>query len=157
MQPAPAAGFAARRISLHFAVEIAAPPAAIFPLLCPVREHEWLPGWQADVICSQSGLAEDNCVFAAENHLFGPAIYYMSRHEPEPGIVQFVIFYPGKAIQKLDLALAPTQRGTRFSMRRTYTGLSAEGNAAIDRITGPDFRRQSAAFTRALADFCRHP
>ena len=150
----PATG--ARRISLQFDTEIAAPPAVIFPLLCPVREHDWLPGWRAEMICSESGLAEDNCVFAAENPLFGPAIYYMSRHDAAQGIVQFVIFYPGKAIQKLDLALEPTPAGTRFSMRRTFTGLSAEGNAAIDRITEPDFRQQSAAFTRALTEYCRN-
>ena len=61
-----------------------------------------------------------------------------------------------RAPQKFDLALEPTQGGTRFSMRRTFTALSAEGNGLIDRITEPDFRRQSTAFTRALAEHCRH-
>jgi len=29
----------------RYAQNIHAPPQAVFPLLCPVREGEWLDGW----------------------------------------------------------------------------------------------------------------
>ncbi len=43
---------------------IDASPEAVFPLLCPVREGEWLEGWAetCEVIWSASGLAEPGCV-----------------------------------------------------------------------------------------------
>ena len=44
---------------------IEAPPDSVFPLLCPVREAEWLAGWSEvlEMVHSDSGLAEDGCVF----------------------------------------------------------------------------------------------
>ena len=49
------------RVTLSHSQRIEAPPARVFPLICPVRETEWLDGWgeQLEVIHSDSGLAED--------------------------------------------------------------------------------------------------
>ncbi len=38
--------FNSRRISREYRQTINAKPDEIFPLLCPVREIEWLDGWQ---------------------------------------------------------------------------------------------------------------
>ena len=35
----------------------------VFPLLCPVREAEWIDGWNPIVVLTQSGYAEQDCVF----------------------------------------------------------------------------------------------
>lgn len=35
-----------------------ASPEAIFPLLCPVREYDWIPGWDCRLVYTESGLAE---------------------------------------------------------------------------------------------------
>src|SRR6266481_7636473 len=40
-----------------------APPAKVFPLLCPVREAEWAEGWLPELVISSSGIAEGDCVF----------------------------------------------------------------------------------------------
>ena len=45
----------------HF--DVPATPDRVFPLLCPVREYEWIPGWECDVLHSVSGVAEEDCVF----------------------------------------------------------------------------------------------
>jgi hypothetical protein len=41
----------------EFVFEVAAPPDRVFPLLCPVRERDWLEGWEADMVYSASGVA----------------------------------------------------------------------------------------------------
>jgi hypothetical protein len=43
---------------------IQATPDQVFPLLCPVREKEWLENWQYQMLYSESGLAETGAVFA---------------------------------------------------------------------------------------------
>ena len=40
----------------------------VFPLLCPVRERDWLDGWEFRMIHSSSGLIEKDCVFATPHH-----------------------------------------------------------------------------------------
>lgn len=46
---------------------IDAPPETVFPLLCPVREAEWLDGWEYEMIYSMSGLIEKGAAFSTAN------------------------------------------------------------------------------------------
>ncbi len=147
--------FQAKRITRTATFEVDAPKGRVFPLLCPVRERDWLPGWDADVVFSESGLVENGCVFTAENRQLGPALYAVSRHEPDQGVVEFVLFFPGKAVVKLDIAVAPTPSGgTRLKWTRTYTGLSEQGNAALELMTEALFQQQMADLARALSQHC---
>jgi len=61
----------------------------IFPLLCPVREKEWLPGWEYNMIFSESGYAEKGCVFETNNE-YGTYHWVMTLHNIDKGEIQFV-------------------------------------------------------------------
>ena len=39
---------------LHFD----APPDRVFPLLCPVREYDWIDGWECRMVYAETGVAE---------------------------------------------------------------------------------------------------
>jgi hypothetical protein len=49
--------FKAKRVVHEYVQTNPAPAEKLFPLLCPVREAEWLPGWEYRLIYSESGLA----------------------------------------------------------------------------------------------------
>ncbi len=49
------------RVSHTYTMTIAADAATIFPLLCPVREFDWIDVWSCDVVYSESGVAELGC------------------------------------------------------------------------------------------------
>ena len=36
------------------------PPGKVFPLLCPVMEDKWVPGWVTEKVISNTGVAEKN-------------------------------------------------------------------------------------------------
>ena len=38
----------------------------VFPLLCPVREADWIDGWNPVLVLTQSGFAEQDCVFITD-------------------------------------------------------------------------------------------
>src|SRR2546427_13050450 len=40
----------ARRVTHEYTQTNDAPPEIVFPLLCPVREADWVPGWQYKMI-----------------------------------------------------------------------------------------------------------
>lgn len=48
---------------ISFTGELNHPPESIFPLLCPAREADWIPDWDAQLLHTMSGYAEENCVF----------------------------------------------------------------------------------------------
>lgn len=151
----PAGSFQARRIARRKEFEVSAPPGLVFPLLCPVREREWLEGWKADVVYSDSGVAEENAIFTSENRLLGEAVYVVSRHEPEQGRIGFTVFYPGTCVQTLEIELKPEgETGTRLTWSRLFTGLSRRGNALIEEITEEVFEEQTLAIAQALQRHC---
>lgn len=41
-------------------------PDTVFPLLCPVREADWIEGWDPVWVASNSGVAEPDCVFVTQ-------------------------------------------------------------------------------------------
>lgn len=61
----------------------------IFPLLCPVREKEWLQGWDYDLTFSVSGYAEKGCIFKTNND-FGSFQWIITKHDGVKGEIQFV-------------------------------------------------------------------
>lgn len=38
-------------------------PDVVFPLLCPVMEMEWVADWMPIKVISESGVAEQECIF----------------------------------------------------------------------------------------------
>ena len=56
-------GFKAVRLEKDFKMLVPDEQDRVFPLLCPVRENEWLPYWSCEIIHSDSGKAEKDCVF----------------------------------------------------------------------------------------------
>ena len=151
---APAAGFAgttsafrARRAVAEFTGELDAPPQDVFPLLCPVREYEWLDGWKCDMIFTKSGVAEENCIFSTPN---GPSIWNVDHYEP-PRKIEFTVVSP-EMVNRLNFTLEPTPSGgTRLNWQRTFTGLNDAGNAKVNSWdTGLDRK-----LTRAIAEFLK--
>ncbi|MCB2101820.1 MAG: SRPBCC family protein [Rhodobacterales bacterium] len=114
-----------------------APPATVFPLLCPVREAEWVPGWTVRMIHSASGLAEPGAVFATASSTTRPdggaeeEVWIISRHEA-PRIVAFVKTLPGAYIARYEITLAPEGDGhTRATWFQEITALSPQGAALL--------------------------
>src|SRR5207248_4611923 len=70
------------RATHTFRQKLCAPPARVFPLLCPVRETDWADGWLPDVVISSSGIAEGDCIFITPDKP-GKAIWYVTHHEPQ--------------------------------------------------------------------------
>jgi hypothetical protein len=56
---------AAKRVSRTYTRKPIASPEAVLPLLCPVREADWIQGWNPHLVVSASGVAERDCAFAA--------------------------------------------------------------------------------------------
>ena len=53
----------AKRITRTYRQRINARPETVFPLLCPVKEVQWLDGWEYDMVFSRSSFVEEGCVF----------------------------------------------------------------------------------------------
>jgi hypothetical protein len=88
------------RLHRHYVQKIRATPEEVFPLLCPEMEKAWLPGWQALMIHSASGLAERGAVFAAND-----AIWIITEHD-SPRRVAFARFQADGVVVLIEITLS---------------------------------------------------
>ncbi len=126
------------RVSRTFTQKLVAGPAAVFPLLCPVREADWIEGWDPLVVITGSGVAEPDCVFVtpANPH---DAIWYITRHEPESGSIQMLKITPGVTACRLDIKVSPAPGGAEATISYTHTSLGPEGDEFVKSFTAEHY------------------
>lgn len=106
----------------------------VFPLLCPVREADWLAGWDPIAVFSGSGMAEPDCVFTTPAGP-GQAIWFITRHQPERGYVEMVKVVPGVTACKLTIQLGASEPGCDAIITYSHTSLGPQGDAFVAGFT----------------------
>ena len=139
------------RITKETELDITARPEKVFPLLCPVREYEWIEPWRCQMRYSESGVAENNCIFETDfPHNGGPETWTVSRYEKNR-CIEFVRFTAQEKVVKLDVWLTGTPQGTtRLLWRKTFTGLSPQGNRVVRAIAGDQFEPEAEMIASML-------
>lgn len=126
------------RVSRTYTQSLVAPPEAVFPLLCPVREADWIPGWDPLLVVTQSGVAEEDCVFVTRSEPEN-TVWYATDYEPQKGFISFVRVTPGLTACRLSIQLAPTPEGSTARITFTHTSLGEKGDAFVDGFTEAKF------------------
>jgi hypothetical protein len=146
--------FTGRRITRSYRQTINAPPGVVFPLLCPVREAEWLDGWKYEMIHSESGLAEEGCVFTTPGDGEEDTVWIVSRYHRENHFIQFTRFTPGSRTCVLKVAVTPKgSTDSNVDITYTYTGITDDGNAWIDNFTEETFLEAVKFWERSMNYF----
>jgi hypothetical protein len=122
------------RKNYQFTGDFEATPEEIFPLLCPTREADWIPGWNADLIFTESGYAEDKCVWRTdENNSNGDGVWTFTGYK-ENEFIEFVRFRDDLIIHaKIDLLLQDDGT-TRITWNVTTTALTEKGNKMVENM-----------------------
>ena len=105
----------------------------IFPLLCPVREYEWLPGWSCEMAYSTSGVAEPDAVFHTRETLGMRVVWTLITHEPDHR-VEYLLVSGRNAVVRLSIALSDSAAGsTEVTWRMLFTATSSLGRKVLRR------------------------
>ena len=105
----------------------------VFPLLCPVREYDWLPGWSCTMYYADSGVAEKDAIFHTKEKFGRKAVWTLITYEPD-SFIEYLIVSGKDAVVRLSIALTEESDGTTkvgWTMRFTMT--SAMGRAVLTR------------------------
>jgi hypothetical protein len=134
---------------------LVAGPAAVFPLLCPVREADWIEGWDPTLVITASGTAEPDCVFMTRSGAEA-ACWYVTRHEPEAGLVEMLKFTPGVTACRLTIQLAAVAGGSEATITYAHTSLGPEGDAVVAAFTEGHYRAFMQDWEARLNHYLRH-
>jgi hypothetical protein len=103
--------------------------------LCPVREKEWVDGWDPLVVYSRCGLAEPDCVFLTGNEE-PDSVWVITNRDSENFELEIIKVTPWATIAKISIWLWQNeQSGTDAKVTYTYTALSEEGKDFVNNYT----------------------
>ena len=129
--------FTSKRISKTSTINLNAPLEKSFPLFGPVREKEWAPGWNPEILYSTTNLVEEHMVFktpAHHGHGEPGFVWTVSKYLPDQALIEYMVFTPERlwwiTIQCYEDT--PNQT-TEAEITYTYTGLTDMGNAINER------------------------
>ncbi len=140
-------------VARSYTQKIHATPEEIFPLLCPVREAEWVPGWDPLVVFTQSGLMEPDCIFMTGEE--EPESYWVTtRHDRSNLRIEMVKVTPGMTIGKINIALkANAHEGTDMEVTYRYTAVSEAGQDFVDSYSEDYYVHFMQQWEKALNDY----
>ena len=144
---------APRRI-FHDDIRVQAPVQSVFPLLCPVREYDWIDGWACEMIHSVSGVAEAGCIFRTQFKGEGQMTWVVSAYEPDRHIA-FTCFVHPHLVMRLSIDLepaAPDATLTRWT--REFTVVDGGGEAGLAGAADhAAYRQMMARLSAALSHY----
>ncbi len=152
------------RVRAHFreTQHVPAEPEAIFPLLCPVREFDWILTWDCEVVYTETGLAEEGCVFQTGmprdggihqlQSAGGTDTWVISRYQSLKGI-SFIRVNPLRTI-RYDIDLERAGDGsTTLTWQQEVTALNEEGDRHVSALSQEDFTVQIQTAEKMLEHY----
>lgn len=112
----------------------------VFPLLCPVREVDWIEGWDPPLVISVSGVAEPDCVFTTAAQP-SDAIWYITRHDAQAGFVEMLKITPQVTACRLTIQLRAVEGGCEADITYMHTSLGPAGDEFVASFTAEFYRR----------------
>lgn len=142
---------ATRRYTQH----LVGSPNTVFPLLCPVREVEWIRGWDPPLVVSSSGVAEPDCVFTTHAEPVA-AVWYITRHEPEAGFVEMLKVTPEVTACRLTIQLRASGAGSEADVTYSHTSLGPRGDEFVASFTEDFYREFMQEWESKINHFLSH-
>lgn len=141
-----------KRNTLSFSTQLSAVPEKVFPLLCPVKEYDWIPTWQCKMLYSKSGYAELGCVFSTDlDSLSGTEVWVVCTYEKDRKI-GFVRTGKHTTI-RYDVTLTPHGSGSTIEWTQEITGLDRAGDMVIDTLTPPVYDEKMTHLNNLLEHY----
>ncbi len=132
--------FQAKHITRSYEQTISADPSKVFDLLCPVKEAQWLEGWDYTLLHSESGLAEEGCVFLSRQEGEKDTIWMITKRDVQNRKIEFVRATPESRIARLTIAVDEKAANvSKVKITYVITAICEKGNIFLEAFTEEKF------------------
>ena len=118
-------------------------------MLCPKREYDWIETWNCDIIFSNSGFAELDCVFNTNFPGDVKETWIVDKYDKGKNI-QFIRFSEIR-VMRYSISLIDNIDGTTTAKwELIMTSLNNEGNLYIENFSNLEFTNRLKALEKML-------
>lgn len=144
--------FAARSRTLTGGFAVNGPVDGVFPLFSPAGERRWVPGWDLELLHPPDVDWAEGLIFRTCEET-GDAIWIVTRLDRASHSVEYHRVEPGRYVARVAVRCrAASAQTTDVSTAYEFIGLSAEGNAEIDRMSDEAYAEKMARWKRWIDD-----
>lgn len=137
---------------ISYTMSLPKPEYAVFPLLCPIREYEWIPNWQCEIKHSLSGVAEEGCVFTTNQADYGFGSWFCTRYDP-PLAVDYLTFFEKGFFRRLQIRLQKNMTGCSACWTWFLVPVTPQGKEVVDAIDDSDYQELMRYIEYALSHY----
>ena len=121
----------------------------LFALFCPTREADWIPGWDCELVYTDSGYAEDNCIFKTDaSNAAGDGLWVFTKFEANRHI-EFVRVQQD-LVTRVCITVDDNGDGAATATWSVIsTGLTEKGNEQVEGMS-------AEAHSRPLVEMIEH-
>jgi hypothetical protein len=149
-------GFIAKRITRSYQQKINASSSTVFSLICPVREAEWLYGWDYALVYSESGVAEEGCVFTSSQKGEKDTIWLITRRDEDKKEIEFARITPESRAAKLNVSVEDADDGNSLvNITYVITALNESGNSFLEALTEAKFNENMKFWEDSMNHFIK--
>ncbi len=123
----------------------------VFPLLCPVREADWLDGWTYKMIKSNSGIIERDCVFTTPHHGKFETVWHVTQYDSLNYKIEFLRVTPAENVVRINIHLEKiNNEQTAVLIDYQYTALNEKQNEFIKTNLNKTFHESMKWWEKAI-------
>lgn len=142
------------RVTRTYTQKMVARAEKVFPLLCPIKEIDWVEGWPLKSVLSESGFAEENCIFYTENENKDDSIWMITRHLPESFFVEMVKITLSETACKLRIQLKQTgENSCDSTISYTHIALSDDGEKFVKNFTDENYEKMMKGWESQINNY----
>lgn len=150
------------RKSYTYVQQLTGSPDDIFALLCPVRECDWIAGWNPRLVISACGVAETGCIFItadgqAPSGELREATWVVTERDPKARYVAMTKVSPNFLVTRLWITVSPgdSPKESQADVRYEYTAVGRDGEAFVRTHTPAMWTEFMQKWERALNEYLR--
>ncbi len=133
-----------KRSSDSFSVTVKTTVDKFFQLLCPTREADWIPGWDCKLIYTESGYAEDKCIFTTDSGDHNGKVVWVFSGYKRNDYIDLTLFRKDY-LTNMFITVADNKDGTvTGTWYLTHTALNENGNRVIEKMDNPESTQKNA-------------
>lgn len=132
--------FTARHVSHKGSITVLAPARKALDLFTPEGERQWVDDWSPEYLFRAGGGDEIDTVFRTR-HQGEETLWIVLDHDRDEGSAAYARITPGSRLGTVTVAVQPIDETSCWvEICYELTGLSAEGNAVLERFNARAFQ-----------------
>ncbi len=142
------------RVEHRYRQELRGTADEVFALLCPVRETEWVAGWDPLVVWSRTGVAEKDCIFVTPHESGRKAVWIYDHFDSESRQLGLIKVVPDSLLTRVRIEVADAGEGQSVAeISYTHTALTSDGQRLLESLSSEQWQKFMERWESAMNHF----